>query len=154
MTMSSLITFWRDGIQYYEMDLAEKQKVELAPDPITYSMDVLVGNPHFRNRGIAAQAIQLLQQDLQKNTKAERLVLLSAKENASALRCYEKCGFRKVRDVGEDLLVMDYWFAKWAELRVSETGLTRNETAEVTITGLLASRTKLSSIWKISKSIC
>ncbi|SFM45865.1 aminoglycoside 6'-N-acetyltransferase [Paenibacillus sp. 1_12] len=95
-------------IQFYELELAEKQQYELVLDTITYGMDVLIGDSRYRNKGIATQAIQLLQKYLFDNLKVQKIVLKLAKENLSANRCYEKCGFSKSRDINEKLILMEY----------------------------------------------
>lgn len=97
-------------LQYYELDLKEKSDYELPAGMVTYGMDVLIGNIQYRNIGIATQAIQLLQNYLKENTNVKKIVLKLAKENLSAKRCYEKCGFSKMKSVNENLMLMEYTY--------------------------------------------
>lgn len=95
-------------IQYYELEIEEKQKYELPVKIITYGMDILIGSAGYRNKGIATQAIRLLQKQLSEKTNVQNIILKLSKENISAKRCYEKCGFCKLKDINESIMLMEY----------------------------------------------
>jgi aminoglycoside 6'-N-acetyltransferase len=76
------------------------------PDPPAgvYDVDVLIGEPAFRGRGIASAALRVLSRRLLADPSVDLLVRCTSVENHAAVRAYEKAGF--VRSV-------QYEHAEW-----------------------------------------
>lgn len=62
-----------------------------------YGMDQFIGEPYFGNKGIGTGLITLVSQYLLEEKDAYRVVVDPQTCNERAIRCYEKCGFEKVR---------------------------------------------------------
>jgi len=62
-----------------------------------YAIDQFIGEAGLWNRGIGTRAISLLLQYLFRVKGARNVILDPHVGNARAIRCYEKCGFRKVK---------------------------------------------------------
>jgi aminoglycoside 6'-N-acetyltransferase len=56
-------------------------------------IDVLIGEPSFRDRGVAAEAIGQLSRRLLADPTVDRLVMCMSIENRAAVRASEKAGF-------------------------------------------------------------
>ncbi|QHW30906.1 acetyltransferase [Paenibacillus rhizovicinus] len=95
-------------LQYYELDSEEKEEYGLAAHLRMYGMDILIGDPLFRNRGIAARAIRLVQCELEAKSAIHGILLKVHQANGSAIRCYEKCGFYIWKTISDTLLLMLY----------------------------------------------
>jgi aminoglycoside 6'-N-acetyltransferase len=95
-------------IQYYEQELEEKTKYGLPEDSIIFGLDILIGSKEYRNQGIATKAINLLKSYLQTNTKVQRIILKLSGNNHSAIRCYEKCRFNKIKEEANDIIYMEF----------------------------------------------
>lgn len=63
----------------------------------TYGIDQFIGEPDLWNRGIGSRAVSLLLRYLFRDKGANKVILDPHVGNLRAIRCYEKCGFRKVR---------------------------------------------------------
>ena len=74
------------GIEWYE---------ETDPDYRHAGIDVYLGSA-FQDRGLGTEAIRMLARHLFDERGHHRLVIDPAADNARAIRCYEKVGFRRV----------------------------------------------------------
>ncbi|WP_442853760.1 GNAT family N-acetyltransferase [Bacillus sp. FJAT-27245] len=83
-------------IQYYRLD-AETKAVYGYEDGFIYGMDQFIGERSYWNRGIGAALVSSMAEYLVGVENADRVVMDPQAGNARALRCYEKCGFEKVR---------------------------------------------------------
>jgi aminoglycoside 6'-N-acetyltransferase len=61
-----------------------------------FGMDQFIGEPVLWNHGLGSAFVSLLLRYLFRTAGAHRVVLDPHTRNARAIRCYEKCGFRKV----------------------------------------------------------
>jgi len=61
-------------------------------------IDILIGEPSARGRGVGARALQLLVDRLRLEPSVAFAGLAASVSNASALRCYPKAGFRLFRE--------------------------------------------------------
>ena len=62
-----------------------------------YGIDQFIGEAALWNRGLGTRAVSLLLQYLFRVNGARKVTVDPHVENARAIRCYEKCGFRKVK---------------------------------------------------------
>jgi aminoglycoside 6'-N-acetyltransferase len=68
---------------------------ELTPKYRHASVDIFL-DPAFHNRGLGTKAIRLLVRHLIEDRGHHRITIDPAADNAAAIRCYEKAGFRTV----------------------------------------------------------
>lgn len=67
------------------------------PEWTAFGIDQFIGEPEYRNRGIGRAFIKLLLDHLTSQEGADAVVLDPHADNPRAIRCYEACGFRKLR---------------------------------------------------------
>ena len=79
-------------IQYKLIDEENKQLYKLNNDKC-YEIDVFIGELDHHNKGIGRKGIEILSDYLFNNKNASLLVMCPLKENANAIKCYQKCGF-------------------------------------------------------------
>ncbi|HKV28069.1 MAG TPA: GNAT family N-acetyltransferase [Candidatus Acidoferrales bacterium] len=63
----------------------------------TYSMDLFIGETGYWGQGIGTQAVSLFLEYLFGIRAARKVVIDPHVDNFRAIRCYEKCGFRRVK---------------------------------------------------------
>ncbi|MDE7030378.1 MAG: acetyltransferase [Lachnospiraceae bacterium] len=84
-------------LQFYRLnqeDLEEYSAGNCAD--ICYAADQFIGEHDYWNRGIGTELMKGIVQYLFAKKKAHRIFLDPHCRNRRAVRCYEKCGFRKV----------------------------------------------------------
>jgi aminoglycoside 6'-N-acetyltransferase len=87
-------------IQFYP--IAEESRTSYAL-PLDYALDSVygidqfIGEVSFWNRGLGTRSICLLLRYLFQTKSAHKVILDPHVTNLRAIRCYEKCGFRKVK---------------------------------------------------------
>lgn len=64
-----------------------------------YGIDQFIGIPEYFNQGIGTAMIQKFVGYLYRNTEVQIIILDPELSNARAIRCYEKCGFVKVKKI-------------------------------------------------------
>jgi len=69
-----------------------------------YAFDQFMGEPERWNQGLGTRAVTLLVEYLFRQKKARKIVIDPQARNPRAIRCYEKCGFRKVKLLPENEL--------------------------------------------------
>lgn len=85
-------------LQFYEVDEAERKIYGYdVPEEIIYGMDQFIGKPTYWNKGIGTQLVRSMVSYLIREKGAERIVMDPQIQNERAIRCYEKCGFNKVK---------------------------------------------------------
>jgi aminoglycoside 6'-N-acetyltransferase len=85
--------------QYYPIDEQGRLAYELDADDLTamYGIDQFIGVPKLWNTGTGTRSVSLLLRYLFEQLRARQVILDPHVENPRAIRCYEKCGFRKVK---------------------------------------------------------
>ncbi|WP_409276325.1 GNAT family N-acetyltransferase [Neobacillus sp. SCS-31] len=83
-------------IQYYGLGV-ETRRVYGYGDENIFGMDQFIGESSYWNRGIGTVLVSAMADYLTREKNADRVVMDPQAGNARALRCYEKCGFKKVR---------------------------------------------------------
>lgn len=93
-------------------------------DKTNGSICILLGNSAYHNKGFGIEAIQLLLKFGFDELRLHRITLTVLKENAKAIRCYEKVGFVTFAEEKEvrwskgrwwDCYHMEYTEYKWRE---------------------------------------
>ncbi|WP_323741890.1 GNAT family N-acetyltransferase [Salinibacillus xinjiangensis] len=83
-------------IQFYLLDDETKKEYEYTGENI-YGTDQFIGEKEFRNKGLGTLLVQSMLEFLIKHRHAERIVMDPQLTNTRAIRCYEKCGFKRVK---------------------------------------------------------
>ncbi len=105
-------------VQVYPLDEDGKKEYGYPrPGRRVFAMDQFLGEPDCWNKGIGRAFIALLLEYLTKEEAAQSVVLDPRANNPRAIRCYEACGFRKIKflpahelheGVWEDCWLMEY----------------------------------------------
>lgn len=88
-------------IQFHRWsDYAEgANEVGIPFDDRTYSLDVFIGDPAQVGRGVGTRLVTVLSDYLLRELGASEVSLTTDLDNLAAQRCYEKAGFRKIKEV-------------------------------------------------------
>ncbi|WP_433747604.1 GNAT family N-acetyltransferase [Falsibacillus pallidus] len=85
-------------IQFYEADVESRQLYGYEDDAqVIYGMDQFIGETSYWNKGIGTLLVQSMVKYLIEEKQADRVVMDPQTWNERAIRCYEKCGFKKVK---------------------------------------------------------
>jgi len=87
-------------LQYYLLDdLAETDKKMycLEQTDNVYAIDLFIGETKYWNRGIGTKILSIFVNYLFAVLLADKIVIDPHIDNARAIRCYEKCGFVKIK---------------------------------------------------------
>ncbi|WP_455661385.1 GNAT family N-acetyltransferase [Pradoshia sp.] len=103
-------------IQFYQLD--EETMLEYGYSrEIIYGTDQFIGEAEYWNKGIGTLLVKSMTAFLLEKKRAERVIMDPQARNVRAIRCYEKCGFEKVKllssrelheGVYEDCWLMEY----------------------------------------------
>jgi aminoglycoside 6'-N-acetyltransferase len=86
-------------IQFYPVAADEKEKLGLTMSKTIYGMDQFIGDPSFWNRGLGTQLVTAMAQYLCQQLHANQVVMDPQTWNTRAIRCYEKAGFHKIKQL-------------------------------------------------------
>ncbi|MBB4825172.1 RimJ/RimL family protein N-acetyltransferase [Sporosarcina luteola] len=84
-------------LQFYPIQEEERVLYGYDFEEVIFGMDQFIGESDFWNRGIGTQLVQMVVDYLSDELHVNRVVMDPQTWNERALRCYEKCGFRKVK---------------------------------------------------------
>lgn len=83
-------------IQFYLIEDETKNEYGYSDERI-YGTDQFIGNVEYWNKGIGTLLVTTMVNYLIHEKKADRVVMDPQVRNTRAIRCYEKCGFKKVK---------------------------------------------------------
>ncbi|QED46707.1 GNAT family N-acetyltransferase [Cytobacillus dafuensis] len=85
-------------IQYYELDDETREKYGYSKNTeVIYGIDQFIGEPAYWNKGIGTILVHSMVEYLIIEKHADFVVMDPQVCNERALKCYEKCGFKKVK---------------------------------------------------------
>lgn len=101
-------------IQAYQLDEEMFGEYEYpCTDRKAFGIDQFIGEPELWGKGVGRQFVQLICQHLHTHAGAQAVVLDPHAGNERAIRCYEACGFRKVKLLPKhelhDGVLVDCW---------------------------------------------
>ncbi|WP_064091829.1 GNAT family N-acetyltransferase [Rossellomorea aquimaris] len=107
-------------LQYYPLDKESKKKYGFSiKEENIYGTDQFIGEAEYWNKGIGTELVQTMMEFLIKEKGAKRLVMDPMIWNERAIRCYEKCGYKKNRILpGNELhegVYHDSWLMEYVE---------------------------------------
>ncbi|WP_017187403.1 GNAT family N-acetyltransferase [Alkalibacillus haloalkaliphilus] len=90
--------------------LSEEKKVEFgySTHDQVYGIDQFIGVPSLFDKGIGTKMVRQFTDYIFDNTGANVVVLDPEVTNVRAIKCYEKCGFSKVKLIEENKWLMEY----------------------------------------------
>ncbi|MEA3319390.1 MAG: GNAT family N-acetyltransferase [Bacillota bacterium] len=91
-------------IQFYPINKATSALAEYFEMERVYGLDQFIGNPDYWNKGIGTLLITSTVNFLLTKIRANRIVMDPMISNGRAIKCYEKCGFKKIRELREHIL--------------------------------------------------
>lgn len=83
-------------VQYYKIDKITKENFGYSFGNI-YGIDQFIGETEYWNRGVGTLLVSSVVSFLYEHEKADKVIMDPQLRNLRALRCYEKCGFKKVK---------------------------------------------------------
>lgn len=83
-------------IQFYPLDEDSKNDYGYFEENV-YGTDQFIGEVEYWNKGIGKLLVSSIVNYLIEEKKAKRVVMDPRLSNTRAIRCYEKCGFKKVK---------------------------------------------------------
>jgi aminoglycoside 6'-N-acetyltransferase len=83
-------------IQYYELDKAAQKEYGYESGKI-FGTDQFIGEVDYWNKGIGTLLVSSMTEFLFDRMKADKVVMDPQVRNERAIKCYEKCGFNKVK---------------------------------------------------------
>lgn len=101
-------------LQYYPLDAAGFAEYQYPRTDLTaYGIDQFIGEPDLWGKGIGRAFVRLICAYLRDTLNAQAVVLDPHADNLRAIRCYEACGFKKVKFLpGHELhdgVMVDCW---------------------------------------------
>ncbi|WP_404433183.1 GNAT family N-acetyltransferase [Sutcliffiella horikoshii] len=91
-------------IQFYPINNATSTLAEYFEMEGVYGLDQFIGDSDYWNKGIGTLLISSMGNYLLTKKRANRIVMDPMTSNERAIKCYEKCGFHKVRVLPEHIL--------------------------------------------------
>lgn len=88
-------------IQYYLADKVDDgwwMKYQGQPAG-TVGMDIIIGDSNYIGKGFGTMLVKIFIEKIFKETNASKIIIDPDKENFAAIHCYEKAGFKKVREI-------------------------------------------------------
>ena len=76
---------------------------EFTEEPLGYDLQQFMIDARYQNRGYGSQALKLILDELRKEGKYDHVEVCVKKEDADAIRLYERYGFRDSGYVDEDV---------------------------------------------------
>lgn len=86
-------------IQYSKIDNKKKIEYDIEKSLLTYEIDIFIGISKYYNKGIGTNTLRFLTKYLFENLNADCLVLVPQSKNIRAIKCYEKVGYIKFKEI-------------------------------------------------------
>ena len=95
-------------MQYYKIPNEQFEKYGYTQEESIYGMDQFIGVPDLWGKGIGTQMINALLKFLNSEMDVDKVVLDVKCTNLRAIKVYEKCGFRIVKDLEDNYFLMEW----------------------------------------------
>ncbi|WP_325166663.1 GNAT family N-acetyltransferase [Viridibacillus soli] len=98
-------------MQYYKLE--EQNDFGYSTNQVVYGIDQFIGVPNLFNKGYGTIMVSTFIDFISSNTDADVIILDPEVSNVRAIRCYEKCGFLRVKKFNnESNLLMEFKISK------------------------------------------
>ncbi|MTD31348.1 GNAT family N-acetyltransferase [Planomicrobium sp. YIM 101495] len=88
-------------MQCYRLTEEDYARYGYSSDELIYGMDQFIGEPDVLNRGYGTRMVKAFAELIFTEKRADAIVMDPEVRNLRAIRCYEKCGFRKLKEIDE-----------------------------------------------------
>ncbi|SES93022.1 GNAT family N-acetyltransferase [Paenibacillus sp. NFR01] len=95
-------------IQYYRLQEGELHDFGYPADESIFGIDQFMGEPDLWGHGIGTTFVSAMLEYLNTHLHAAKVALEVKRTNPRAIRCYEKCGFKRVKNLAEDMILMEW----------------------------------------------
>jgi aminoglycoside 6'-N-acetyltransferase len=89
-------------MQHYPIQVHKQKDFGYLENLVIYGIDQFIGNPNLFNKGYGTKMVSKFIDFIIKTTDVEIIILDPAISNERAIRCYEKCGFSKVKIINNE----------------------------------------------------
>lgn len=89
-------------MQHYKIEKEQQQKFGYPANSTIYGIDQFIGVPTLFNKGLGTIMVRKFIASIFLNTDAEVIILDTSVSNVRAIKCYEKCGFEKVKKINNE----------------------------------------------------
>jgi aminoglycoside 6'-N-acetyltransferase len=117
-------------IQFYEVTEDERSEYGYTdPTEKIYGTDQFIGEPAYWGKGIGKQLVTSMLDYLSSVKQADRVVMDPQQWNVRAITCYERCGFKKVKELPAHEMhegqMRDCWLVEYSRIAKirDETGV-------------------------------
>ena len=83
-------------VQFYQVDDETKKEYGYIEENV-FGTDQFIGEVEYWNKGIGTSLVRAMSTFLIEHGKADRVIMDPQTRNIRAIKCYEKCGFNKVK---------------------------------------------------------
>ena len=95
-------------IQYYKVQEGNLERYGYTVNEGIFGIDQFIGETQLWGKGIGTSMIQMMLNYLSTIKNASRVVLEVKKDNSRAISSYKKCGFREMKELNDDLYLMEW----------------------------------------------
>lgn len=95
-------------MQYYRTPKEQLKLYGYSVEDSFYGIDQFIGETELWSKGIGTQMISILLEYLSSKLGVSKVVLDVKSTNIQAIKCYEKCGFRVVKNLKDNHLLMEW----------------------------------------------
>ncbi len=89
-------------MQHYKLQVEDQKEFGYIEHLMIYGIDQFIGIPKLFNKGYGTIMVSKFIDFIIKNTDADVIILDPEISNERAIRCYEKCGFSKVKKINNE----------------------------------------------------
>lgn len=86
-------------MQCYRLQKKDYERYGYSKGELVYGMDQFIGEPDVLNREYGTQMVKEFTAHIFSEKRADAIVMDPEMRNPRAIRCYEKCGFRKLKEI-------------------------------------------------------
>lgn len=86
-------------MQQYPIQADEQKAYGHSTLQVIYGIDQFIGDPTLFSKGIGTKMVLQFIELIQQTTDADLIIMDPEISNTRAIRCYEKCGFSKVKTI-------------------------------------------------------
>ncbi|MGM0919949.1 MAG: GNAT family N-acetyltransferase [Bacillota bacterium] len=95
-------------MQYYKITNTDYNLYGYSQVENIFGIDQFIGEQYLWGRGLGKSMIVMMLDYICKNENMSRVVLEVKNSNYRAIHCYKKCGFKKVKNLDNELSLMEW----------------------------------------------
>jgi aminoglycoside 6'-N-acetyltransferase len=94
-------------IQYYKLTKPKLIEYGYAANQVIFGIDQFIGETQLWGKGIGTSMIRLILNYLTKIEPSSKEIIDVKKTNDRAISCYKKCGFRRLKNLSDEFVLME-----------------------------------------------